>query len=51
VFANHDTILDERAQVIGSFIWSPHSNNNDDDNNTGKLTTHTNVKTSATTAT
>ena len=51
VFANHDTILDERAQVIGSFIWSPHSNNNDDDDNTGKLTTHTNVKTSATTAT
>lgn len=28
VFANHDTIIDERAQVIGSFIWRPHNNSN-----------------------
>lgn len=50
VFANHDTIIDERAQVIGSFIWRPH-NENDDNNITDKLTTCTNVKTSTTTAT
>ena len=28
VFANHDTIIDEHAQIMGSFIWKPHNNNN-----------------------
>jgi hypothetical protein len=29
VFANHDAIIDEHAQIIGSFIRMPHNNIND----------------------
>ncbi|MGC2381639.1 MAG: hypothetical protein WA631_00865, partial [Nitrososphaeraceae archaeon] len=49
VFANHDTIIDEHAQIMGSFIWKPHNNNNS--YNGDMMTTQTKVRVPSTTAT
>ena len=47
VFANHDTIIDEHAQIIGSFVWRQYDNTNND--NSSKITTQTKVRTLTTT--
>ena len=49
VFANHDTIIDEHAQIMGSFIWKPHNKNSS--YNGDMMTTQTKVRVPSTTAT